>query len=443
MQQPLPDGRIPLLAEFAPDQPLLSDAEWIVLRRSTDTLRPFSFNALRRAILENPTAVALYTDCDILDGRGGRSNPDFKPAWSPDTLRSWFYTHGLSAFRRDWFKTLLTGVSEAELNDTFFYRLWLLFADRWLSLSPFDRPLVLRIPGVLLHRAFPLDSSFETYDSELGTWNSERHETPRVSVIIPTRDHADDLRTCLNSIRIRTTYPDYEIVIVDNGSVDAEALALLRDPALSVIRDPAPFNFSRLCNAGARAGTGSVLLFLNNDTEVLSPDWLQRMLTFAHQPHVGAVGARLLYPDKTLQHSGVAKVGDGPTHVFAEMPEDTPHPRVQLPGNWAAVTGACLMVERRKFDEVGGFDETYPVAYNDVEFCFRLLEAGYFNVLEPRARLLHKEFATRGSDRQDPARRAAMFDALRRLYEHHPAFRDDPGYNPNLSTDLPDWMPRN
>ena len=440
MQQPLPPAPLPRLVEFAPDRPLPADAEWIVLRLPSDTLRPFSLDAIRRTILEHRTAVALYTDCDVLDARGRRTAPDFKPAWSPDTLRSWFYTHGLAAFRRDWFETLLSDVPNAGLDDATFYLLWLRFADRWLALPLSARPPVLRIPGILLHRTTPLCAEV---NSELGALNVKLPETPRVSVIIPSRDHVDDLRACLDSIRLRSTYPDTEIVIVDNGSTDPAALALMRDSALRVVPDPAPFNFSRLCNAGARASTGSVLLFLNNDTEVLSPDWLQRMLAFALQPHVGAVGARLLYPDGTLQHSGVAKVGDGPTHVFAEMPEDTPHPRVQLPGNWAAVTGACLMVERRKFDEVGGFDETYPVAFNDTDLCFRLLEAGYFNVLEPRARLLHKEFATRGSDRQDPARRAAMFDALHRLYERHPALRDDPGYNPNLSTDLPDWMPQN
>ena len=436
-ERPLPPGSVPRLVEYPPDSPLPADAEWIILKLPADHLRPFSLRALQRAILEHPDSVALYTDCDILDARGRRTNPDFKPAWSPDTLRSWFYTHGLAAFRRDWLARL---PSPVPLSDDTIYHLWLRFADLWLSLPVADRPPVVRIPGILLHRTTPLCAEV---NSALGALNVKLPETPRISIIIPSRDHADDLRACLDSIRSRSTYPDTEIVIVDNGSTDPAALALLRDPALRVVRDPSPFNFSRLCNAGARAASGTVLLFLNNDTEVLSPDWLQRMLSFALQPHVGAVGARLLYPDGALQHSGVAKVGDGPTHVFSQMPEDTPNPRVQLPGNWSAVTGACLMVERRKFNEVGGFDETYPVAFNDTDLCFRLLEAGYFNVLEPRARLLHKEFATRGSDRQDPARRAAMFDALRRLYERHPALRDDPGYNPNLSTDLPDFGPQN
>lgn len=455
MERPLPPGPVPRLAEFSPDSPLPSDAEWVVLKLPGDRLRPFSLDAIRRTIHEHPDAVALYTDCDILDFRGRRSSPDFKPSWSPDTLRSWFYTHGLAAFRRDWFARL---PSPAPLSDNTIYRFWLRFADLWLALPADNRPPIVRIPGILLHRTTPIrinpdlgtraekqaiDEPRANITFEIANLKSEYAETPRVSVVIPSRDHAEDLSACLKSIRLRTDYPDVEIVIVDNGSVDPAALALLRDPALRVVRDAAPFNFSRLCNAGARAATGSVLLFLNNDTEVLSPDWLRRMLAFALQPHVGAVGARLLYPDGTLQHSGVAKVGDGPTHVFSQMPEDTPNPRVQFPGNWSAVTGACLMVERRKFDEVGGFDETYPVAFNDVDFCFRLLEAGYFNVLEPRARLLHKEFATRGSDRQDPTRRAAMFDALRRLYERHPALRDDPGYNPNLSTDLPDFGPQN
>jgi GT2 family glycosyltransferase len=268
-----------------------------------------------------------------------------------------------------------------------------------------------------------------------------------ISIIVPTRDNLTDLKLCVTSVRSLTTYGNWELIIVDNGSVETPThdylRALAADPRIRVLRQDIPFNFARLNNIAVKESRGQYLLFLNNDTEVLSEDWLQQMLTFASQPHIGAVGARLLYPDGTLQHSGVARVGPGPTHVFQGMPESYEHPRVRLPGNWAAVTAACLMVAADKFAAVGGFDEAFPVGYNDVDLCYALLSRGYFNVLAPSARLIHKEFATRGNDRADAAKRAALEDALRRLDTKWPQFIQDPFYNPNLSDSFPDFMPRN
>ncbi len=219
-----------------------------------------------------------------------------------------------------------------------------------------------------------------------------------------------------------------------------DTLAYLEELTLSgkakVLRQDVPFNFSQLCNVGARAATGDFLLFLNDDTEVISPDWLERMLGYAHLRHVGAVGAKLLYPQTLrVQHSGVICLADGPSHAFLGANGNDPcyYARNVLESNWIAVTGACLLVERLKFDRIGGFDESFPVAYNDVELCYRLVEAGYFNVVCPAAQLLHYESMTRGLDHQSAEKMARLRADKRRLDALHPRFFiNDPFFSPNL-----------
>ncbi len=264
----------------------------------------------------------------------------------------------------------------------------------------------------------------------------------------------DDLAACIASILAKTTYPHLEILVIDNGSDDSATLRYLAGleqglrtaagaaVAVRVLRLDIPFNFSILNNRAAAEAAGCYLLFLNNDTEVVTPDWIERMLGHAAKPWAGAVGATLLYPDGTLQHAGVSKVGLGPTHVFGHLPANYPHPRCQRDGNWSAVTAACLMVSADKFRAVGGFDESLAVAFNDVDLCFRLLERGWYAILASQARLVHHEFKTRGHDRSTAAKRARMLDELDRLYARWPQFRADPFYNPALSVSYPDFLPR-
>ncbi|MFC7207156.1 glycosyltransferase family 2 protein [Comamonas endophytica] len=263
---------------------------------------------------------------------------------------------------------------------------------------------------------------------------------PLISIIIPTRDNEKILRRCIESLFERTRWRHFEVVILDNGSVEPHTCAYLQQlqdqPGVRVIRHDAPFNFSELNNIGVRHAQGELLLFLNDDTEILQEDWLERMGSFAQLPHVGAVGAKLLYPGgRQVQHAGILNLEDGPGHAFLLQDGDSPgyYMRNLLEYNWLAVTGACLMVARDRFEAVDGFDETLPIAYNDVDLCMRLHGAGFYNVVCQAVRLTHHESVSRGVDHIDQAKRERLKRELAHLYEKNPRFfLCDPFHNPNL-----------
>jgi len=224
----------------------------------------------------------------------------------------------------------------------------------------------------------------------------------RVSLIIPFRDRPELLRDCLRGLRL-STYRDYEVVLVDNESSEPGLLGLLarleQRRRYRVVRRPEEFNFSLLCNVGARQARGDWLLFLNNDTGVLTPDWMEQMLTVAAQPGVGVVGATLLYPDGTLQHAGMFRRSDGVwDHLGRGLPGDAPGERGELRQVRAvpAVSAACLLVGRDLFFELGGFDESRPVTHNDADLCRRARARGLLVAVTPHARLLHYESLSRG-----------------------------------------------
>lgn len=234
---------------------------------------------------------------------------------------------------------------------------------------------------------------------------------PLVSILIPFRDGAKLLARCLESIRRKTDYAHYELVLIDNGSVEKSTRNLLarekERPGVTVLRIDEPFNFARLNNRGAGAARGEHLLLLNDDIEVLAPGWLSAMLEHSQRPAVGAVGAKLLYPDGSIQHAGVV-VGqdDIAAHAFHLCPHD--EPGAQRVRTCDAVTGACLMTRAALFRELGGLNETdLPVAYNDIDYCLRLRERGLLVVYTPHAKLLHRESATRGLA-NDPREAAYM-----------------------------------
>ena len=197
------------------------------------------------------------------------------------------------------------------------------------------------------------------------------------------------------------------------------------------------FNFSRMCNLGVKNSSGDILLFLNDDIEVLDGQWLENMVGHAQVPYTGAVGAKLLYPDRdSIQHIGIINIKLGPVHLFARYTDKSTYyfNRNRIEYNYLAVTAACLTIERRKFDEVGGFDEGLAVAYNDVDFCFKLFEAGYYNVIRNDAVLIHYESISRGDDRDSDEKYARLMKEQQVLYEKHPRFdRIDPFYNINLT----------
>jgi GT2 family glycosyltransferase len=273
-------------------------------------------------------------------------------------------------------------------------------------------------------------------------------------LIIPTRDRLEILQPCIESIRNKSTYPNYEIIIVDNGSTDPEILSWFtrgqRAGELRVFRVDGEFNFSLLNNRAVHEATGSIVGLVNNDIEVVSPDWLEEMVSYASRPDIGAVGAKLLYADGTIQHAGVTLgIGSIAGHLYKHCPnlENTKFGHLAVPREYSAVTAACLLVDRNKYLEVGGLNEQdLRVAFNDIDFCLKLRRQGYRNVHTPFATLYHHESKSRG--KEDSPEKVRRFQGeIQYMLDHWGnELLHDPYYSPNLSLDdetsQAAWPPR-
>jgi GT2 family glycosyltransferase len=259
----------------------------------------------------------------------------------------------------------------------------------------------------------------------------------RVTVIIPTRDRSELLEQCVNGLLSRTKYPSLEVIVVDNASREERTrLLFARYESLRnvrVIAHPGEFNWSAMNNAGAAVATGEILLFLNNDTDVIEENWLEELASQAARPEIGAVGAKLLFPDQTVQHGGIW-LGPG---VFArhalrlsKRDDEGYLGQLSLTRNLSAVTGACMAMRRVVFEESGGFDESFPVSYSDLDLCLRLIRNGYRIVWTPYAELLHLESASRGSSEWRWRKEEADRDRFVRRWQRE--MDNDPFFNPNL-----------
>jgi GT2 family glycosyltransferase len=304
------------------------------------------------------------------------------------------------------------------------------------------RSAIRHIRRVLYHRQSPAaDCPVRTaVMASRGAGGSEDPpQWPEVAVVIPTRDGANLLAECFAGLQDKTDYPSFETVVVDNGSTAPAAVRLLQriaaTPRSHVIEFPGPFNFSAMSNAGAKATRAGVLLFLNNDIAMLDPNWLKAMVRWAIKPSIGVVGAKLLFPNGRLQHAGVVLgFGGVAGHVYRRLPKDYRGYLDQLtvPHEVAAVTGACMAVERSKFEAVGGFDaENLPVDLNDIDFCLRIAERGWTNIWTPEATLIHHQSATRGIDLDPFELYRKERDYFVRRWAH--VIRDDPYFHPGLS----------
>lgn len=264
--------------------------------------------------------------------------------------------------------------------------------------------------------------------------NEDRHIPPHhaVSVVIPSKDHPEVLERCLRSFRERTDYPYYEWIVVDNGSSGenrSKMEALRQKYGFTYLYEEMPFNFSKMCNMGAARATGDLILLMNDDIEIIEQSWLRRMAGQALQPHTGAVGAKLWYADtQNIQHVGITNMQIGPSHKLVTFPDDRDYyyGRNRVVYNMIGVTAACLMVSREKYEEVGGLDEEMAVSYNDVDFCFKLIEAGYYNVQRNDVVLYHHESLSRGLDEQDESKWERLLEEKEKLYRKHP---DMEGYD--------------
>lgn len=272
----------------------------------------------------------------------------------------------------------------------------------------------------------------------------------KISILIPNKDHADDLRRCIESIKERSTYDNYEVIIIENNSTEDATFAYYKtmenQEKIKVVTYEGEFNYSKINNFGTKYATGEYLLLLNNDTQVITMNWLEAMLMYAQRPDVGAVGAKLYYGDHTIQHAGIV-LGLGAHRTAGHTHYKINHDNLGYMGrlcyaqNVSAVTGACLMVRRSLFEELGGLDESFKIALNDVDFCLRLRERGYLNVFTPFAELYHFESASRGIDIQDEAKAKRYEEEAEQFRSKWKAVleKGDPYYNPNFSLDYSDY----
>ena len=438
----------------------LASGEFLCFLDHDDCLHPAALERLAASIAEHDDVDILYTDEDKLDEAGQRCEPFFKPDWSPHLALSQAYLGHLVCYRR----SLLNAVGRLsqDTNGAQDY-------DLWLRASIQARRIV-HLPEILYHwrihevsTAMRPDAKPYAHTGGLAAISRyvalkypdtgirmEEGDLPfcyracfdldtndLVSIIIPTRDRVDLLKVCIDSIRGQSSWQKFEILIIDNGSIETEtadylAALTLGDPRVRTLRADIPFNWSTLNNIGAAEAQGNVLLFLNNDTRVESADWLQSLAGFAKLPDVATVGGLLLFPDGTIQHSGVVVgMGGWADHVFRlQAPQHRVGPFVSpvLTRDVLAVTGACTAIETRKFRQLGGFDEAFQICGSDVELGLRGYRADLYNVVCCEARLVHYESQTRTP--QVPANDFEQSDLKYRPWRVDAV---DPFYNPNLS----------
>ena len=442
----------------------MASGEFIALLDHDDLLAEHALYWVAAEILRHPHVDLLYSDEDKVDAHDTRSDAYFKPDWNPDLLLGQNYVSHLGVYRRE--RVLAIGGFRAGYEGSQDWDLVLRFT------TGLDAHKIRHIPAVLYHwRTLP-NSTAASLDAKPYCIEASRkavqeflsaegacfamdtvcngvHHRPRLSVkgrptvslIIPTRNGVDVLRTCLESLE-RTHYPDREIVIIDNQSDDPETLTYLaslkRKGRITLLRYDAAFNYAHMHNWAVPQCSGEFLCLLNNDTEAIAPEWLTEMVAHAQRPEVGAVGAKLLYPDGTVQHGGVALgIGGIASHLHKHVAGDSGgyFGRAVLIQTVTAVTGACLVMRKQHWEALGGMSENLPVAFNDVDLCLRLREAGYRNVWVPQAVLYHHESKSRG-DEQTPANRKRFASECAYMqWRWGPMFASDPGYNPNLSLD--------
>jgi GT2 family glycosyltransferase len=425
-----------------------------------DLLEPDALLSL--AVELNGGADVAYTDEDQLDGAGIPREPVFKPGWSPETALTRDYVGRLCAIRGA--ALAAAGGLDSAHGAVMWYDALLRVAEASDRVSHVARVLIHRRHGSERASIDQVEAAVRRALARRGEL-AEVRSTPvgvdvrfipspddRVTVIIPTRDRADLLERCLQSLFERTDHPNFDVIVVDNGSSESATRSLfdrwreLRPGRFRVVEYPAPFNYSELNNRGVDQTDAPYVVLLNNDTEVIAPDWMTAMLGQARRPQIGAVGALLLYEDGTIQHAGVVLGGvvalAGHAYRFLDPRQLSSDSRLLLDTNYLAVTGACMMVSRSKYVEVGGLDETLAVSYNDVDFCLKLRAAGYRNVMVPRARLYHYESKSRGRDdtKRKVALASAESDTIRKRWPEW-AWRD-PYYNPNLTLDAEDFSIR-
>lgn len=410
----------------------------------------------------HPECILVYGDEDEWNSnRSVRMNPWFKPDFSPDTLLSYFYYGNVVAVRADALRAVVWKASDDCLMNLY---------DMCLQLSfPVNRNTIGHVQYVLYHadslKQFCVEEKYDGLRAEyadkacgkqqdisnatvagsgLGNNENVRNEENKISVVIPSKDHPEVMEVCLQSLVNTGKSENYEIIVVDNGSSPdkKENYKRLKNKfEFNYIFKPMEFNFSRMCNLGAEVATGNVLLFLNDDIEALEEGWMSKMLAHVTKEHVGAVGAKLYYPNsKTIQHAGITNLRLGPVHKMQFLEDSRAYydGRNRHDINVIAVTAACLMVRKDVFEKCGEFAEGLAVAFNDVELCFRIFKSGYYNVQCNGAVLCHHESLSRGND-ETTEKQIRLRNERRKMYAvHSDLYGVDPFYHPYMNTQILD-----
>jgi GT2 family glycosyltransferase len=439
-----------------------AEGEFVAFLDHDDELDPDALLECVRLLNEKPDTDVIYTDEDKIDRRGALSGHFHKPDWSPELFRGVMYVGHLLVLRRSVVESV--GGLDSAFDGVQDFELMLRVSERT------DR--IEHVPRILYHwRKLPQSIARSTEAkpgiSELQATAVNRHlercgiaafarpnpdhphramlhakpraRWPRVSVIVPTKDAPQHLARCLDSIFSRSTYPSFGVLLVDNGTTDPEARGIFEQYPVDVISCDEPFNFSRVNNAGVAHADGELLVFLNNDTEVQTPEWLEAMVSLSERDGVGAVGPLLVYPNGTVQHAGVVLGLRGTAdHIMRGFPStvDGYAGSLSCTREVSAVTAACMLMRRDLFDGLGGFDEHFATHYQDVDLCLRIGRAGRRILYTPRAVLRHHESATRGAS-YDHLDRALLLDAWGETIA-----RGDPYYSSLLSLSGADYRPR-
>jgi glycosyltransferase involved in cell wall biosynthesis len=435
--------------------------DFIAFLDHDDELTPDALLAVARTLNAQPDLDVIYSDQDKLNARNRIVEPFHKPDWSPDYFRAVMYVGHLLVVRRKLFH-YVNGLNKA-FDGVQDYEFMLRVSEQTSKIA--------HIPQILYHwRMIPgsvalgVDAKGEKIEElqiqavnahlqRIGL-NAEairhpvyhhralikpkpREHNPKVSIIILTKDAPEHIARCLSSIFSRTSYPNFEVVVVDNGTTDPAALEILQTYPVRTIAYDAKFNYSRANNLGVQAASGEIIVLLNNDTEVISPDWLEQMLLYLDDPKVAIVGPKLIYPNRTIQHAGVTLGLRGTAdHIMRGFPWDADGYAGSLscPRDVAAITGACLMMRREDYLSSGGLLDYYGTHYQDLDLCLRFLSSGSRNVYVPYAVLVHYEGATRG-DTYNHLDRALLLDTWGDVIS-----KGDPFHNPNFSLEAPDYV---
>ncbi len=456
----------------------IATGEWIALLDHDDVLPEHALYCVVDAIIKKPSIRFLYSDEDKIDADGHRHDPHFKCDWNLDL----FYSQNMCSHLGVYHKSLIDKVGGFRIGIEGSQDYDLLLR----CIEHIDVNAIHHIPRVLYHwrvhaTSTAAGSEAKPYTAIAGERALNEHfarlqlackaewvgygyrvhyalpnPMPLISLIIPTRNGLHLIRQCIQSIVEKTIYPNYEIIVVDNGSDDPATLKYFvsltqkQDGRVRVVRDARPFNYSALNNAAVAQAKGDLVGLINNDIEVINPAWLSEMVSLAIQPGVGAVGAKLLYPNDTLQHGGVLLgIGGvaGHANKYVPQPCHGQFSRTRLIGSYSAVTAACLVIRKSIYLEVGGLNEKdLTIAFNDVDFCIRVREAGYRNVWTPYAELYHHESATRGVE-DNPEKQARFASEVNYMLQRWgDLLTMDPAYNPNLTLEHENfglaWPPR-